>query len=350
MTIIAFEHFAGVGISLALKQLGVESSGVENAPSAIATRELHGFATPYYDVWDGLFDDSLVPPHHLYTAGPPCQPFSQAGSGVGRRNLGALSEAIEDGDYRDPHRVHQIGEETDVKAGLVLVPLAHIYAHLPEFVMLEQVPSILPVWELYAAEMQKMGYGVWTGILEAERFGVPQTRRRAYLIAAMGREVTPPRATHSRYYTHSPAKRDLGVLPWVSMAEALGWGMSERPSPTVTGGGTLTGGAEPIAHLRRYMGRTDWVLRSNYGTSGDKDNRGERRIDQPAATITSKANRNLWQNDGGTVDRLSISDAGVLQSFPAGFGFAGNANERFLQVGNSVPPLLAKTVISNLVR
>ena len=35
---------------------------------------------------------------------------------------------------------------------------------------------------------------------------------------------------------------DPGVLPWVSMEQALGWGMTERPNMSVTGGGTGAGG------------------------------------------------------------------------------------------------------------
>ena len=55
------------------------------------------------------------------------------------------------------------------------------------------------------------------------------------------------------------------------MAEALGWGLAERPSPTVTGGGTETGGAEPIAKLLRQHAR-----KTIDGTAGrDRDDHGD---------------------------------------------------------------------------
>ncbi len=38
-------------------------------------------------------------------------------------------------------------------------------------------------------------------------------------------------------------------------------------------------------------------MRSNYGTGGDPQNRGERTIDEPAATVTTKVGRNKWVND-----------------------------------------------------
>ena len=113
------------------------------------------------------------------------------------------------------------------------------------------------------------------------------------------------------------------------MEQALGWGMTERPSMSVTGGGTGAGGAEPFGSAARRgitreeqagrwsMGdvrssngtvREDYqpagtltasmdngnfrfVVRSNYGTGGDAANRGER-SSSPSATITGKAGRN----------------------------------------------------------
>lgn len=35
-------------------------------------------------------------------------------------------------------------------------------------------------------------------------------------------------------------------------------------------------------------------MRSNYGTGGDPKNRGERKVTEPAATVTGKIDRNRW--------------------------------------------------------
>jgi DNA (cytosine-5)-methyltransferase 1 len=147
-------------------------------------------------------------------------------------------------------------------AALVIEPARYIHACRPEWIALEQVPAVLPLWQAYATELRKLGYSVWVGKLNAADFGVPQTRVRAILIASRVRKVTVPEPTH-----YDPRKGDqLWGEHWVSMAEALGIGATGRPAPSVTAGGTSTGGAEPFARggrgaleAERDAGR--WVLR-----------------------------------------------------------------------------------------
>ena len=125
------------------------------------------------------------------------------------------------------------------------------------------MPAVLPLWQVYAAELRRMGYSAWAGKLNAADYGVPQTRERAILIASRVRQVARPEPTH-----YDPRKAmQLWGTPWVTMAEALGWGATGRPSPTVTAGGTSTGGAEPFGHrgrdaleAERDAGR--WALRT----------------------------------------------------------------------------------------
>jgi DNA (cytosine-5)-methyltransferase 1 len=266
----------------------------------------------------------------------------------------------------------------------------------------EQVPTVLPVWEACAEVLRAEGWNVWTGLLHAEQYGVPQTRKRAFLLASRDHEVAPPAPTHSRYYSHKPEKLDEGVQKWVSMAEALGWCECAR---TVRTGQTRCWRVDGCG--------ADGVMVSNYGTGGDSDKRGERRLDMPAPTVTSKIDRNKiyfcatndrpnaakrtldapaptlafgherprWcferpattvvgsycpdviaapgyrtdvsrQNAPGSV-LVKIEEAGVLQSFPAEFPWNGGPKDakgkKFLQCGNAVPPLLARAALSVVV-
>ena len=173
-------------------------------------------------------------------------------------------------------------------------PARFIRACTPEWVALEQVPAVLPLWQVYAAELRRMGYSAWCGKLNAADYGVPQTRERAILIAVQG---TGSVAGQSRPTTTRVEGAQLWGKPWVTMAVALGWGANARPSVAVTAGGTTTGGAEPFGHrgrdaleAERDAGR--WVLRRDRGV-GMLERRGEgdavRRLSQPAATITGGA-------------------------------------------------------------
>jgi DNA (cytosine-5)-methyltransferase 1 len=141
-------------------------------------------------------------------------------------------------------------------------PARFIYACRPEWVAMEQVREVLPLWEVYAEELRRLGYSAWCGVLNSADYGVPQTRMRAILIASRTRQVYRPEATH-----YDPRKgMQLFGDPWVSMAEALGWGATGRPGPAVTAGGTATGGAEPFPTRARDLLAAEqdagrWALR-----------------------------------------------------------------------------------------
>lgn len=247
--------FAGVGVGVACQRLGVKEYGVEWMPEAKAVRAANGMETIYDNVWDAHILDGLIADGLTFdtlAAGPPCQTFSTAGNGAGRRALDDVLSVIHDKAYLDMtelrERAAALGDE---RIGLVLSPLHYAFRFKPTYIKLEQVPPVLPVWEAMAVELREAGYSVWTGYLQAEMFGVPQTRKRAFLMARNdGHEALPPVPSHSRYYSRDPERLDPEVQKWVSMAEALRWNVP-RPAPTVTGGGTATGGAEPFGRRGR---------------------------------------------------------------------------------------------------
>jgi DNA (cytosine-5)-methyltransferase 1 len=344
----AIDLFAGTGWGVACQRLGVvKEKGIEIMPEAVATRAANGMETIYRDVWDGL---RLTKEQHearygrygLKIASPPCQTFSIAGSGSGRAALDEVLEAIELHAYKDADALIRFGEQHDMRTALVLTPLAYVWRDRPKLVVWEQVPTVLPVWQACAEVMREWGYDVKVEVLNAEQYGVPQTRKRAILVARLGGPVHLPIPTHSKYYPRTPEKLDAGVSSWVSMSEALGAsGFIAVSSQTVAGGPRAERSAEfPALTVTTNSDRVR--LRSNYGTGGDASKRGERTINQPAATLTSKADRMKW--DG--VRRLTADEAATLQSYPASFTFTGKP---FLQIGNAVPPLLAEAILAALI-
>ncbi|MFJ3700861.1 MULTISPECIES: DNA cytosine methyltransferase [unclassified Streptomyces] len=360
--------FAGPGgldiAAAILKDEGVESIGVEWDDATRATRAAAGLLTT--EVKDvaalGPCDPSVVEATVL-TGGPPCQSFSVAGSRKGHKALDdVLRLATRLADHEDEASFDvawkEVKAETDAmsddRTGFVLQPLrwimeAKLKRRRPyEVVVLEQVPTVLPVWKHFVGILRRTGYAAEAHVLHSEDFGVPQTRRRAVLIAQFDpgnehRKVRFPEATHQRYrkgaerlpLTHDHldgslfrASRSGGdVEPWVSMGDAL-----------------------------RATRTTDFLMVSNYGSGGDPKNRGRRESGEPAPTITGKVRRNrlyhLRRNESGEVlirpedelDRLSSQEAGLLQSFPAEYPWRSTDVPQ--QIGNAIPPRLSLHILS----
>jgi DNA (cytosine-5)-methyltransferase 1 len=319
--------------------------GIEIDPVFAATASAAGHFRLVADV--SALDPRIFAPTDGLLASPPCQGFSAAGNGVGRGDLPLILDAVRmmGAGVDDRDRLRSLC--TDRRSELVVEPLRWALTLRPQWLAWEQVPSVLPVWQACATVLRSLGYSTWTGNLRTEAYGVPQTRTRAVLIASLVREVGEPRRTHSRYYPRDPSRVDLGMPRPVSMATVLGWGASLRPSPTVTGGGTATGGAEPIAHLSRYINRPNWVLRPNA-----RGNATVRLADQPAATITGGKDfrERRWmlagEDQAHSGRRVTVEEAGVLQGFPADYPWRGNLGQRYQQVGNAVPPPLSRAVIA----
>lgn len=234
--------------------LGLSDVGIEWDAAACATRAAAGHLTIRADVATYPTEPFAGKVWGLI-ASPPCQAFSMAGSGAGRSYLPDLCTAVREERW-------DARPDPDPKVWLVLEPGRWVQALHPEWVAMEQVPAVLPIWEEYARTLRRWGYYCWSGVLCAADYGVPQTRERAFLLASTVRvQVAQP--THEE----NPRGADLFGTErarWVSMADALGWpdtweveyqrgqGMRERygerpnrpatkPAPTIRAGNQGSG-------------------------------------------------------------------------------------------------------------
>jgi len=175
------------------------------------------------------------------------------------------------------------------------------------------------------------------------------------------------------------------------MAEALGFGMSERPALTSQARswslvdrqehGAERRGDEPAPTIlaSHDNGNKAWQLNTRRDQRPDGSTQ-RRPTDEPAPTVTAQAGKGQWvwerpattvmgdpslwppghkinggdvaagragglRSRGDTV-RLTVEQAAVLQSFPLEYRFAGTKTSQFAQIGNAVPPVLAYHVLA----
>ena len=75
--------------------------------------------------------------------------------------------------------------------------------------------------------------------------------------------------------------------------------------------------------------------------------------DQPARTLLAHLGKDSYSHihyDSKQARTISVREAARLQSFPDGFRFSGTMNPAFQQIGNAVPPLLAKALAEEMIK
>jgi DNA (cytosine-5)-methyltransferase 1 len=262
--------FAGAGgSSLGVHDAGYDVTGYEYWHRAVSTHVANGMKCELHDLADPDLDDRIAPCDLLW-ASPPCQPFSAAGDGEGEF------------DDRDgfPWTLRVIGKL------------------LPSVVIIENVKGLTfdkhrGYFGSVLAGLGALGYDWEWKVLNSADYGVPQTRERCFIVARRdgGRIVWPAP-------THTPGD-SLFLSPWVTMAEALGWGMTEQPYGTIatartTGGPDPTGlggsGARAALVGERDAGR--WMLNTGlrWQKGGTRDDAQKINVaSEPAPTVTAKS-------------------------------------------------------------
>ncbi len=211
-----------------------------------------------------------------------------------------------------------------------------IEAKRPKYFVAENVKGILSlekgkIFKQILEDFSRDGYRVQHALLNAADFGVPQLRQRVFLFG-IREDISgqssffPPTPTHA----HPNNARRLNLLPWVSVGESL----KDIPEP----------------HERHGLMNHDFT-KYKLTFNGYL---GHRKIDpnMPSPTITARGDER-----GGVVilhhpnnhRRMSARETAIVQSFPIDFFFCGSRTSAYRQIGNAVPPLLAKAVAQSVM-
>lgn len=324
--------FAGPGgWDVGARSLGLpDPIGLEWDAAACETRAAAGLPTIRTDV-------AAYPAERFHgavglIASPPCQDFSVGGLRAGR---------------------------TGAKGRLVDEVPRWVEAVQPRWVACEQVPPVLPIWQEFSVRLRQLGYSTWCGVVNAADYGVPQRRKRALLLASLDRHVSGPRPTHSR----NASSLFMDVQPWVSMAEAIGWGIINEPALTLAPGtgkggasdGLLSGGVGSRKAYQRAYDEHRWVskhARVGFPRRADRDSpdtyraRDTAPVTGPALALTTRIVTGISIVTGEHREPLEMFEAGVLQGFPHDYPWRSTKTKQAEQIGNAIPPPLAAAALS----
>lgn len=222
----------------------------------------------------------------------------------------------------------------------------------PELMLIENVPGIngskrgvqSPLDNLLGM-LDELGYEYDVRILAAHDYGVPQARRRLLVAASLFGPISLPEPTHGD-----------GKLPHVTVREAIGHlpnveAGASHPAVPHHQAATLS-----PTNLRRIRSSkpggtwNDWPeelrLRCHASVNGYTDVYGRLDWDRPAPALTTNCTSYSNGRYGHPEqDRaITVLEAALLQTFDAGFSFAGSPKKAARQIGNAVPVRLAEAI------
>lgn len=321
----AIDIFASAGgLTLGFKEANIQTvCAVEIEKHRVATFARH---TPTANI---LNEDVQRIDFSKYTGkveliygGPPCQPFSSGGHQRATRDERNMIPAF-------------------IRAIATVRPAAFFMENVPGLVTGDRRAYFVKI----LAEYRSLGYTVAWKVINAADYGVPQKRRRLFVVGLRGREFSFPAPSHG------PG----GRFPHVAVRDVL-------PSHQI---------GDPNLSRVFYAKRPD--LRPSC-FDGHLFNGGGRPIDpsQPCHTILASAggNKTHFFDDQqlvaeyhrhllaggdprtGTLSgarRLTVTESAIIQTFPKDMVFMGPRSAQYHQVGDAVPPKLAAVMGRALV-
>jgi DNA (cytosine-5)-methyltransferase 1 len=333
--------FSGAGgMSHGFLQAGFDVSiAIDNWQDALDTHQLNHPETAVINVDLGAkseLDPALAECGNIdvIIGGPPCQGFSIAGK-------------------RDP---------SDPRNKLYKGFVRSVAKLKPGFFVMENVPTIgsksnLALFNSILLDFKRLGYEVSAEVLLASKFGVPQNRKRMFIVGSLANK---PKFDF----------QNLIELKMISTKEAI----SDLPEGTVPDGTKYTQNArstyQEIMRSNSHQVFNHQVTKHSEQTvdviSLVPD--GGNYKDLPENFLGIRNVNIAWTRLNSATPSFTIDtghrhhfhykynrvptarESARLQSFPDDYHFLGSKTSQLKQIGNAVPPILAKAVANEIYR
>lgn len=263
----------------------------------------------------------------MVIGGPPCQGFSTVGKGSADDSRNSL--------FKQFIRIVKLTQ-----------PKIVIFENVTGMLAKKNQKTLEAIFKAFA----KIGYNLDARVLSAEEYGVPSKRRRTILIGVKGGEAVYPEISHgdrgrTKLITVQKALKTLKAKDKkvynhdVDTAQIKNKLDFKRLAHIPSGKG-IRYERDELAYLPKSL-RYD-VVWKEISEQRFRQTRLQRLpIDLPAPTILTS--RSMYYHPVES-RYLTVREAAKLQSFPNDFVFQGSLTAQFRQIGNAVPPQMAKAI------
>jgi DNA-cytosine methyltransferase len=276
---------------------------------------------------------------NMIIGGPPCQGYSMKGKKLG---------------LDDPRNF------------LFIEFLKLVKEIQPEVFVIENVKSILSTskgWfrDQIINEIKRLNYNVEFGILKATDFGVPQTRERAIFICCKTKKITLPQPTVKHVITVKDAIYDLAYLnsnegefeqeylnkPTSEYQKLIRKNCKKLYNHQASNHASVA--IDKLKMIPPEKGK-EYLPKELLGKQQFKSTWGRLTWDKPSPTIDTRfdAASNGTNNHPFLHRTITPREAARLQSFDDNYVFYGPKVAVRAQIGNAVPPLMAKAIADKI--
>ena len=248
--------------------------------------------------------------------------------------------------------------------GLLAQTVRFIEEFRPEMLIAENVPNSFKrhekMWNKFKAELSRIGYSTGEDVVCASRFGVPQYRKRFFLVGIKSEHATEMILDRLPIPHHDSDADTITVQEAIGSLQRLDAGARSGSDPnhicrnlaevnrqrlmSVKPGEPNFGFAEsPFGDISLQCHRRLYEM----GRRGFGDVYTRMNPDRPSPTITTRfhsiSNGRFGHYDEHQIRGLSLREGAILQSFPEDYKFFGNGFDQIASmIGNAVPPKLAR--------